>query len=247
MRAIPVSGFTPASDIIRTGTLAVLEALIPTLGERGVATDSQFELQCFTAGTWSYISRGSRVSKPPTTGWSALNGGSVSAVGGMRSMSMPANAGVQWRGEVRSPPAAPFIRIARFWNTGHVGEVCVGLHQSSDDRLIVETMATTGGSNLQKYNNFTSFNTNYNTGGYAPSPLGVWWGMEDDNVDTRHYWSVDRVNWNPFRLTRTRTDFLTADGLWWGGYTNSTLYPCALLLDDWYEETGTSTLPVVLP
>lgn len=100
-----------ASNVV--GTLAEVEAETCTEGQMGYPSDSLYVLVCRSAGTWSYTIPGitGDLTKPPSTGWTAYNSGSVATSGGIRWLTLPdeAFAGNGWRGETRAEPSDPSV------------------------------------------------------------------------------------------------------------------------------------------
>lgn len=98
---------------ITSDTLATIEALTPGAGDMGYPTDSIYVLICRVAGTWSYTIPGvyGDLAKPPTSGWTAYNSGSVAVAGGVRWLTLPNEAfgGNGWRGETRAEPSDPSV------------------------------------------------------------------------------------------------------------------------------------------
>lgn len=213
------------------------------VGDIARPTDSRHTLVCRSAGVWTYTFDGVDVVRPPSTGWAAMNGGGIATpASGEIVVSVAAAAGVTYRGQIRSLPAAPyFLVVGLQWNSS-AGQAGIGLKDSANPQIIMITDALGDSLNYQKNNNFTAFNSNYAVVSNA-APRGVWWwGVVDDGVNREVYYSRDRRTWVRFDPTTVlRTDFITPDQFWVGGYPDTVEADLTINIFD--LETGTGALP----
>ncbi len=196
------------------------------VGDVGKPTDSPYTLLCRAAGTWSYTYPRAQtdVTPPIATGWSDMNGGTGSFSGGIMNVAIAAAAGVDYKGQIRSLPAAPYHIIVG-WNAGpHGGEAAIGLKAAAGAPIIVATIpAAQGRINIQKYTSFTAHDSNYLSIADIRPKEPRWFMLEDDGTDRNWLMSTNRAalraDWTPLRDgVDLNDDFIDPDQVFIGGY-----------------------------
>ena len=231
-------------------TLAGCQALTPAKGDTCYPTDSPDFLVARTAGTWSYRypGVGFDVTPPPTSGWTARNGASVSSAGGMRMITLApglvATTGILF--ETRTAPSTPYyveFGISIPINTN--GEDGAVLYETGSGKLIAMTSASISGvhglQNADWTNATTYTSQNEFAYGHGQGHIMIF-RWTDDGAD-RQPSAINPAGGapatfdTPFGTAEPRTTFLTADAVGWGGYVNDATVGATLAL--FHYATGT--------
>ena len=212
---------------ISVDTLVNIEALTPAVGDRGFPTDSQYELLCKVAETWSYSFFGIDCVLPPTTGWTAFHAGSVAVVGGMRVLSLPAEAYSGWRGEQRSEPTDP--EVTPYWVEFGIAMSWVGQASGTGALAAGATDATkmailrAGGDTIAytRYSTHTAFVANDADMNAIPLRMPFFIRIEEDGTNRRALLRQPDGTYLQFGPDVGRTVTLTADAVLWVASSHS--------------------------
>ena len=178
---------------------------------------------------------------PPTVAnWTWVNQEAATAVetnGGI-ALTAPIQTGDDWRLLVRAAPSTPYTITAGILSNlmpvDYAG-LGIGWRQSSDGKMVsYEVNGANQYASVIKFNSETSWN-----GTYVDRPLKAgrnlfWLRITDDGTDRKCWISVDKCTWLELHSVG-RTDFLTADQVWFGVQSNNGTYPISGTLISWEE------------
>lgn len=171
--------------------------------------------------------------------WINQGGASVSVANGGIFMSVPADASRNFRIRKKAAPSAPYTITAWFVvtvipNTTNAS-LLFGFRQSSDGKLanfavVPATIAS------QKNTDHSNFSANYSTAAYNSEYTLrlICLRIADDNTNRILSLSNDGQNFLPFHSVG-RTDFLTANEVFWGGDAESASAAMGIALLSWKE------------
>lgn len=176
----------------------------------------------------------------PTT-WVNQGGATVSSSRGP--IVLTTNGGVSVALRAKSAPATPYtITIVCYvTTTAAFGQMQFGFRESTSGKLSGLGVMPSGNVEIQKWNSPTSFNSNYTTFGallpsaYAKGPIFL--QISDDG--TTRYYRVSGDNGLTWRTAHSvgRTDFLTADQVYFGVDNESGGSPYTVMTLMSWEET----------
>lgn len=212
---------------ITSDTLANIEALTPTEGDLGFPTDSPYTLICRSAGTWSYRfpGVGFDVTKPPSAGWTAYASGSVASSGGMRVLTLPAEAGFPNRGEYRARPSDPtttpyFVEfgIMRAWDGS--GSAC-GFTDGTGIAHLICSSLTVAVQRWAAFSTFTAADATID----ADISYPLFMRIEEDATNRHFFMGLgvgNSIQWIEVGAGFGRTVTITATSVGWWGIDNNT-------------------------
>lgn len=220
---------------IRRGTSALWLSSDPVLaaGEPGLDTDlGRLKLgdgvKAFSALPWV---TDPLMTFPPTTGWTALNSGSVTAdVNGRVHALVSTGATDNWKGELRTlTPASNYTATFYFdWSSPAVDHNHCGIilkNSGGAQMIIYGSFFTSGVRTLRAsaYNNLTSFNADYKSDLVYVLSNGIpnWLRIRDNGTNRFFEYSYGGIDWVT-NFSVSRTDIITPDQIGWGGsFTNA--------------------------
>lgn len=228
----PGSGNTTA-----TGT----EAAIPTASTAGdlyLPNDGVW-LQRDTGAAWVPWGPIWPLADPSLQTWSWVNQGSatITTSSGAHVLYQPtASASVAIR--AMTAPATPYTVTAMCLHASQslTGQVMIGFRESGSGKLATVALLGSGTTEIQKWTNPTTFSANYTTVSglyptvYYKSP--IWLRISDTGTDRVISVSGDGLT---FRQLHTvgRTDFLTADQVFFAANQDTSGTPAILTLLSW--------------
>jgi hypothetical protein len=127
----------------------------------------------------------------------------------------------------KAAPATPYT-ITTAWlpqlGNNNFSGVAIGFRQSSDGKLVVFSLRASSGLNLvsDKYSSATAFSASYTNDAVYSGGNVMFLRITDNGTNRICSWSVDGYNFRVFH-TVGRTDFLTADEVFFGLYINTVL------------------------
>lgn len=175
----------------------------------------------------------------PTT-W--VNQGTATVSSSLGPIVLTNDGGVSIALRAKTAPATPYTItiICNATTTAAFGQVQFGFRESSSGKLTGIGVMPSGNLEIQKWNSPTSFNANYTTFGAAyPSSYakGLMFLQIADDGTTRYY-RVSGDNGLTWRTAHSvgRTDFLTADQVYFGADNESGGSPyTVMVLHSWKE------------
>ena len=183
---------------------------------------------------------------PTTPSWVWVNqgGASVSTTQGGITLSCPTNASHALRVRKKSAPSRPYTIDAMFiTNTTQVNSASdqmafgLGYRESSSGKLhTLHAYNTSSVFTLDsfKWTDANTFSASYNATHRVMPGRPFFCRIAEDNTNRTLSWSCDGQNWTQLHQIG-RTDFLTADEVFFFGDTFSTIYALNVLLLSWYE------------
>lgn len=165
---------------------------------------------------------------PPSTGWTALNSGSVTDNTDSRSNTMASAAGDNWRGEVRTlTPASSYTATLYFdWSLPDVNFAEAGLilRNSTSGSFLTYGPVFNNGFTLStiKLTNPTTVSATYKAQGVGSLAHGLphWLRIRDDATTRFYEYSYNNIDWI-LHFSVGRTDFITPDQIGWGISANN--------------------------
>lgn len=235
---------TIGGTIVAQGTYASLPAA-GTANRLYFCTDT--DLVLFDNGSaWVPVGGGSRGpawSLPPSSSWSTTTLGSatVAADKSGRLFTIPDATGPNVRVEYRTlSPTSNYTFTCYLEDSIHNSNAFTGgifLRQSSDGKMIQFGPFVDGtgyGVTSYKITNATTYSTNYNFWrmGSGLGRMPNWYRFRDDGTNRHAEFSNNGLDWLTFHSV-SRTDFLTADQVGWGGDTDNAGFTCRMRLRSW--------------
>ncbi|KKN66970.1 hypothetical protein LCGC14_0466500 [marine sediment metagenome] len=172
--------------------------------------------------------------------WINQGTGSVDVDGGGIYLLAPTLAGDNLRIRKKTIPSVPYVITVAFMPHGYkvnYSGVGIGFRQSSDGKLHTFHLSISVNSIASiKFTNPTTWSATYleqEIVQAGSSPV-MWLRIEDNNTNRKCHWSVDGRHWFEFHSVG-RTDFLTADEIFFFTNSNNATYPTAMTLLSWAE------------
>jgi len=188
----------------------------------------------WNGSSWDLVRVGDigTLTPPPSSGWTALNSGSVTADLDGRLISQANNgAADSWKGETRTlSPTSNYT--ATFYIEAHFQPISfirtgVLVRNSGSGSFVAFGMAydsSNGGYNLwsTKWTNVTTFSAAYLLRSVTNLPYGVpkWLRIRDDNTNRYYEYSYNGTDWI-LHNSAVRTDFITPDQVGWAVDANT--------------------------
>lgn len=202
------------TDVLMSGAYASLPAASKA-GKIYLPTDAPYVLRD-TGADWQAWGPITRLTIPPSSGWSWVNqgGATLDDSGGAQTINAPTTSGESARVRTRAAPATPYtitalvaldVLAVNYHNAG------IGFRQSSDGKMSVIRWQT--GDRVQPLNwsTATSVSGNVGTSVIGPWPVDrLWLRIADDGTNRTYSVSASGRVWRVL-YTIGRTTFLTAD------------------------------------
>lgn len=177
--------------------------------------------------------------------WVNQGSASLSLTSGGIYVQDPAHSGENWRIRKYTAPATPYVITAAFSALLMANaKAGIGFRQSSDGKLAALIFEMTGGNfqiASQKMTNPTTYSANYSTStGQGPAVCITkggslcWFRIADNGTNRICSLSLNGQNWIVFH-TVSRTDFLTADEVFFFINAGSTSADAAIQLMSWVQ------------
>lgn len=225
--ATPASGGGGGAIIVGRGTFASRPAGT-NIGDLYFTTDIGAVYR-WNGSSWDVAGSLPNPFAPPTSsGWTALNSGSITAALDSRSMTLTASAGDNWKGETRTlSPASNYTATFYFdWTFPGLNFITAGiiLRDSVGGGLISfgPTYSSVLSLGSVKWTNLTTFSANYALTGVGTLTNGIPnWLRIRDNATTRFFeYSYNGIDWL-LQTSIGRTDFIIPNQIGWGMNANS--------------------------
>ncbi len=242
--AADVAALNAASgNNITVNTYATARPGTPATGDLFIVTDGYWNQEVYDGSAWRPMFDGALLTVPSSSGWSWDNQGSAtidSSLGGLH-LYVPAGTSTNsLRLRYRTAPSTPYTITAYFKpnilgaTNGYFG---FGFRQSSDGKLacaLYEATPPTATPTIYsaKFTNATTYSTSYTN--IKRHEWGGWLRIADNGTNRILSVSSDGKNWLAFH-TVSRTDFLTADQVFFGVAPSSTSLEGAVTLMSWKE------------
>lgn len=220
------------AGLVLSGAIGSLPAA-GTAGRLYLTTDSPFTFIRDNGSTWDYFRHGVLCGKTVVADWAWINQGTFTATDSKGVVVLSGSAtSADHRLLKRSVGSTPWTKtIGVIFTTlrSDVQLVSFGFRESSSGKL---HMFLHGGkdSNVQKFNDYNSYNSNYlaRSGMYTTAPE-FWVQLADDGTNRYIRISHDGANFAEIHNCN-RTDFMTADEVFVGSYndTGGTTWNCSI-------------------
>lgn len=164
---------------------------------------------------------------PMSSGWSALNSGSVSADVNGRKVTLVSGA-LGWTGELRTlTPSSNYTATFYFdWGSPGIAYSHAGiiLKNSGGNQIITfgPVFDTVWLLRSTKWDSVTTFNANYAAPSATSLTNGIpnWLRIRDDTTTRIFEYSYNGIDWVTQSIVG-RTDFITPNQIGWGGNSNN--------------------------
>jgi len=225
------------------GAYATSRPGTPASGDRYIVTDGYWNEEVYDGSAWRPMNNGLLLTTPSASGWTWDNQGSAtidSSLGGLYLYVPAGTSTLSLRLRYRTAPSAPYTITALIrpnilgTTQGYFG---FGFRQSSDGKLACALVEQTPASATPtiysgKFTNSTTYSAAYNNTKINIS--NYWLRIADNNTNRIISVSADGRNWLTLHSV-TRTDFLTADQVFFGVAPPSTTFDAAATLLSWKE------------
>lgn len=218
---------------VRKGTSAQWASTDPTLadGEWGLDTDLDRLKLGNGTNTWATLAWQTQppFTHPMTTGWTALNSGSITADVNGRVSSLASTAGDAWKGELRTLTPASNYTATFFFDWASLGTNISGsgiiLKNSGGNSIITYgAYFESGGWMLRstKWTSVTAFSADYLQRTITTLSNGIpnWLRVRDDATTRFLEYSYNAIDWTTFHSVG-RTDHITPNQIGWGLNSNN--------------------------
>ena len=199
----------------------------------GTPTDATWwRLDCLSDGVWSYrhVNSPFYSTLPPSSGWTALNSGSVAASYSGRLLSAPAEVytGNGWRGEYRAQPSDPTttpyyaqaaIVVPHFGTAANMPQVMFGFTDATG--LAVIRVGGNGNIAASRYATVSGTATDDATLSATLTGSVIWLRVEEDGSNRYFYVRDPTGGWVSVGSASGygRTVTITATSIVWGAYS----------------------------
>lgn len=217
---------------IRRGTSALWASSDPVgaAGELGEDTDLGRLKLMDGVKTWSALPwlTGPPLTHPISSGWTALNSGSVTADSNGRIVTSTQSGGTDtWKGETRTlSPTSNYtatVYLDSMITPNNTGSTGIILRNSGSGSFVSFGISYTNGWILATYNwtSATLFSATATT--ITPMAFPSWLRVRDDATNRIWEYSYNGVDWI-LHSSVTRTTFVTPDQIGWGADSNNATF-----------------------
>lgn len=223
---------TAAEIILAPGAFASRPAA-GTAGRRYVCTDIGNEYRD-NGTTWDMVRGGALTifTPPPSSGWTALNSGSISTGLDSRIHSLAATSGDNIKGEYRTlSPTSNYTATFYFdWSTPGINQGGTGIllrNSGGNNIIIFGAFFESGLGNWTlravKWSSVTTYSADYKVNAVTLLSNGLpnWLRIRDDATTRFFEYSYNAADWVTFHSVG-RTDFITPDQIGWCTNANNT-------------------------
>src|SRR5581483_10353241 len=221
-----------SSIVVGRGAFASRPGNGTTVGDLYECTDIGNEYR-WNGSSWDMTRGGvlTAFTPPPTSGWSALNSGSVTTGLDSRVSTLASSAGDSWAGETRTlSPASNYTAVFYFdwalFGTNYSGGGIILRNSGSGSLVTFAASFDSAQGNwtlaAAKWTTATTFSAAYTTRATATLINGLpnWLRVRDDATTRFLEYSNNGVDWVAHSSVG-RTDFITPDQIGWGINSNN--------------------------
>lgn len=237
--AADVAGVSGGGATITVNTYATTRPSSPASGDLYIPTDGYWSQEVYDGANWRPQHAGALLTVPPSAGWSWDNQGSStidSSLGGLYLCVPAGTSSLTLRCRYRAAPTAPYT-ITALIEPNMLGitnsYVSIGFRENSSGKLHA-LLAGLNAVNLQvysaKYTSAAAYSANYTSTQQWKWP--TWLRIKDDNTNRICQLSRDGKTWLTLHSV-SRTDFLTADQVYFGVAPASATFDSAMTILSW--------------